>query len=70
MLVHILGSCDAGEHKRCAFLRERCVLDTREMELLIGRQMKAVIDDAHVYRTDGVRTLGDDYRVGFECPRR
>ena len=70
MREQVLGMSDSGEHEWGTFVGHRCVLDTRKMELLVGRQMETVVDDAHVDRSHRVRALGDHNAVGFEGPGR
>ena len=59
---------NAGEHQRRAFLLNRGVLHTCEMQLLVGRQMEPVVNHTHVNRTYILRTLGHHNGVGFERP--
>ena len=70
MREQVLGMSDSGEHEWGTFVGHRCVLDSGKMELLIGRQMETVVDDAHVDRLHRFRALGDHNTVGFEGPGR
>ena len=70
MMDEVLRLCDATNDQRLARQREGRIVQAREIQMLVGRQMELGIHHTHVDRRHRFRAFAHHYTIGIEGPMR